>query len=343
LSVISVLTETTVKTMTTSFLSESPKLVIAGGSGFLGRSLARAAAGRGYEVVVLSRQAGQEVRGARVVVWDGRTRGAWVQELEGAVAVVNLAGKSVHCRYGKRALAEIESSRVDSTRVLGDAVHGCVVPPKVWVQAGTLAVYGEAGDRWCDEEAPAGDGVPVRTARKWEQAFAQSPTPRTRRVLLRISFVLGRDEGAMAVLGRLARGFMGGAVGTGRQFVSWIHVADLTRVFLRALEDESMEGVFNATSPEPVRNAEFMGEVRRVLNRPWAPRTPAWLVKMGCWVLRTEPVLVLTGRRGDPRRLEEAGFTFRFPLLREALADLYGGEAAPAASATAPAMAIKAR
>lgn len=300
--------------------------MIAGGSGFLGRALAAAAVGRGYEVVVLSREAGASVSGARVVGWDGRTRGDWVRELEGAEAVVNLAGKNVGCRYTRRALAEIDRSRVESTRVLGDAMHACRVPPRVWVQASTLAIYGDAGDRWCDEEAPVGEGVPVRTARKWEQAWAESPTPRTRRVVLRISFVLGREAGALATMARVARGFLGGAIGSGRQFISWIHGADMNRIFLRVIEDETMSGLYAATSPEPVRNEEFMAHLRRVLGRPWAPRTPAWVVRIGCWLLGTEPVLALTGRRGDPRRLEEAGFTFRFPTLGEALSDLYSGE-----------------
>jgi uncharacterized protein (TIGR01777 family) len=222
-------------------------------------------------------------------------------------------------------------------------MHRCVVAPQVWVQAGTLAIHGDAGDRWCDEEAPFGDGVPVRTARRWERAFLESPTPRTRRVLLRISFVLGRDEGALATMERVARWYLGGAVGSGRQFVSWIHVVDMTRVFLRAIEDETMRGVYVASSPEPVRNEEFMNRLRAVLGRPWAPRTPAWLVRLGCLLMRTEPVLALSGRRGDPRRLEEAGFTFRFPTLREALADLYQGGDSLLADQAAPVLAIKAR
>jgi uncharacterized protein (TIGR01777 family) len=303
--------------------------VIAGGSGFLGRSLAAAAAGRGYEVVVLSRrEVGTDRSGVRVVAWDGCRAGGWEAELEGAAAVVNLAGRNVNCRYRPEVLAEIDRSRVDSVRAIGDAIHRCRRPPGVWVQAGTLAIYGDAGDRWCDEGAPAGRGVPVRTALKWEEAFAQSPTPLTRRVLLRIGFVLGRGGGALPLMTRLVRSYLGGAVGGGGQFVSWIHEADLNRVILRAIEDDSFEGTFNATSPEPVTNREFMAGLRRALGRPWSPPVPAWAVRLGCLVLGTEPVLALTGRRGDPRRLEEAGFTFRFPSLRAALADLFFGETA---------------
>jgi uncharacterized protein (TIGR01777 family) len=330
-----------------SFPTQSgPRLVIAGGSGFLGRALALAAAERGYEVVVLSRDERVRVPRARVVGWNGRTRGAWVKELEGAEALVNLAGRSVHCRYTREALREIDGSRVDSTRVLGDAVHGCVVPPRVWVQASSLAIYGDAGDRWCDEGAPLGEGVPVRTARRWERAFAESPTPRTRRVVLRMSFVLGRDAGVLATMARVVRWGVGGALGSGRQFVSWIHVADLMRVVLRVVDDPSMSGVYVASSPEPVRNAEFMGRLREEWGRPWVPRVPGWLVRFGCWLMGTEGVLALTGRRGDPRRLEEAGFTFRFPVLREALADVYGGGRRPEPAGVGvpgPVLAVKVR
>lgn len=313
-------------------------MVIAGGRGFLGRSLTLAAVARGYEVTVLSRDDRAGVPGARVVRWDGRTRGAWVSELEGAAAVVNLAGRNVNCRYTKAALREIDGSRIDSVRAIGDAIHGCKRPPPVWIQAATLAIYGDAGDRWCDEEVPAGEGVPVQTAGKWEAAFAQSPTPLTRRILLRISFALGRGGGALGTLAALTRCFLGGAAGGGRQFISWIHLTDLNRAFLRAIEDETMEGVYNATSPEPVTNAVFMSELRRALGRPWSPPVPAWLVRLGCRLLRTEPVLALTGRRGDPRRLEEAGFTFRFPTLSEALREVYPAadqrHPAPATTAT---------
>jgi NAD dependent epimerase/dehydratase family enzyme len=162
---------------------------------------------------------------------------------------------------------------------------------------------------------------------------------------MRMSFVLGRDEGALGMMARVTRAFLGGAVGSGRQFISRIHVTDMTRIFLRAIEDETMSGVYAATSPDPVRNEVFMGALRQVLGRPWVPRTPAWVVRLGCWLLGTEPVLALTGRRGDPKRLEEAGFTFRFPTVHEALADLYPPVARRegAASREAVAMMAKAR
>ncbi len=305
-------------------MSIKPRIIIAGGSGFLGRSLCGVLLTRGYEVVVLTRVPARAPAGAIGVGWDGRTRGDWVRQVDGAHAVVNLAGRNVNCRYTERNLAEINASRVDSVRVVNQAIKDCDVPPQALVQASTLAIYGDAGERWCDESAPCGRGVPVDTAAAWEAAFNEIPTPRTRRVVLRISFVLERGRGALKTLDTLTRCFLGGRAGTGRQYVSWIHVHDMNATFLRAIESADMEGIYNATSPGPVTNRDFMRALRRALGRPWAPPAPAWLAHMGAFLMRTEAVLALTGRRGEPKRLVEGGFEFRFRELSEALGDLYG-------------------
>lgn len=301
----------------------APRIILAGGSGFLGRVLAPEFSARGYDTVVLTRHPDTEFPGARTVAWDGRTHGPWAVELEGARAVINLAGKNVNCRYTRSALREINDSRIESVRAIGDAIHRCIEPPEVWVQASSLAIHGDAGGRLCDELSPPGTGIPAETCLRWEEAFAQSPTPRTRRVLLRISFVLGREYGALRMLENLTRCFLGGAIGSGRQFISWIHVGDMVRVFARAVHDPCMTGVYSATSPGAVTNADFMRALRHVLHRPWCPRLPAWLLPAGCWLLRTEPVLALTGRRGVPRRLLDEGFHFDFPDLERTLADLF--------------------
>lgn len=317
------------------------RVVLTGGSGFLGRALARHLVAKEYEVMILTRSpppmptgtattptsaAGRDdgtPAGVRYVRWDGRTvDGEWAKHLAGARAVVNLAGKNVNCRYTRRNLREIDESRVDSVRAVNTAIAHCDAPPAVLVQAATLAIYGDAGDRVCDETAPLGDGIPPTTAKKWEQAFDATPTPNTRRVLLRISFALGRDGGALRTLAGLTRCFLGGPAGSGRQYISWIHIEDLCRLFLWAIENDQASGVYNATSPNPVTNAAFMRELRRVLRRPWAPPTPAPLVHVGCFLMRTEPVLALTGRRGVPARLLGQGFTFEHPTLPETLHDL---------------------
>jgi uncharacterized protein (TIGR01777 family) len=159
-------------------------------------------------------------------------------------------------------------------------------------------------------------------ATQWENAFAAHPTPRTRRVTLRMSFVLGREGGVFRMLAMLTKCFLGGRVGTGRQFMSWIHIDDLVRIVQRAIDDESMEGLYIASGPNPLRNVDFMREMRRAFHRPWSPPATATMVKFGCFILRTEPVLALTGRRAQPKRLLDAGFEFHHTDLRDVLATL---------------------
>jgi uncharacterized protein (TIGR01777 family) len=302
---------------------KTPRIILAGGSGFLGRALANELLSQGYEAVVLTRSPRAGAGPAQEIAWDGKTLGAWAGLCEGAEAVVNLAGKSVSCRYTPENRREINESRVNSVKVIAEAIRQCANPPRVLVQAASSAIYGDAGDRWCDETAPPGSGFPVETCLLWEKAFNESPTPGTRRVILRIGFVLGRDGGALKTLAGLAKWGLGGTVGTGRQYISWLHIDDMTRLFQAAIEREDLDGVFNAASANPVTNEEFMRELRRAVHRPWSPPAPDWAVHIGSWMMRTEPCLALTGRRCTPKRLLEHGFNFRFMDLRPALQDLF--------------------
>jgi uncharacterized protein (TIGR01777 family) len=301
----------------------SKRIILAGGSGFLGTLLSQFLTERGYEVVVLTRRPNQNTGSPKEIRWDGRTLGPWAEQLNGAHAVVNLAGKSVNCRYTQENRREINESRVNSVRAIGEAIRACSAAPSALVQAASLAIYGDAGDRWCDESTSHGDGFPVETCLLWEKAFEELPTPQTRRVILRIGFVLGKSGGALQMLARLAKLGLGGTVGSGRQYISWIHSLDMNRLFLSAIEQEQMSGVFNATGPQPVTNAEFMRELRRAVHRPWSPPVPNWAVHIGSRLMGTEACLALTGRRCAPKRLQDIGFSFKFPMLREALADIY--------------------
>ena len=299
------------------------RIILAGGSGFLGRSLTAVLTARGYDVVILGRAASHSTGAVRHVQWDGKTVGEWSEFLDGATAVVNLTGKSVNCRYTSDNRREIIESRVDSVRVLGEAIGRCAKPPTVFVQAASLAIYGDAGERWCDESAPEGEGFSVDVCRRWEAAFYAITTAEMRKSLLRIGFALGPHGGALEMLARLTRFFLGGTVGNGRQFISWIHLSDLNRMFLAAIERDDISGVFNATAPNPVTNAEFMRELRRVLHRPWSPRVPAFVAHMGSWLMRTEASLALSGRRCAPKHFLHRGFEFEFPNLRGALDELF--------------------
>lgn len=298
------------------------RVVLAGGSGFLGRALAEAFAHAGYEPVVLTRRVRKTRSRVRQVEWDGRTLDEWTRELEGATAVVNLAGRSVDCRHTPKHRREIVESRLDSVETVGRAIAACDEPPKVLVQAASLAIYGDAGRRVCVEDAPAGRGFPVDVCLRWEQVFNSLELPATRKVLLRIGFVLGRDGGALPTLARLARLCLGGTAGEGHQYISWLHLHDFCRLVLWCVEREQAAGIYNATGPCPVTNAEFMCELRCALKRPWSPRVPAWLVRLGSFILRTEPALALEGRRCLPERFVEEHFKFLYTNLESALADL---------------------
>ena len=236
----------------------SKRVVIPGGSGFLGQSLSDHLVGKGYQVVMLSRSPAANPGHAQEVAWDGKTAGAWTRLLDGADAVVNLTGKSVNCRYTPANRKEILASRVDSIRAIGEAISKCETPPGVWVQAGSVAIYGDRGDYICDESAHYGEGFSVETCVLWEQAFDDVQTPSTRKVSLRIGLALGRGGGALETLMSLTKVLLGGATGNGKQYISWLHVQDLNKMFEWAIERDSIEGVFNATGPTPVTNAEFM-------------------------------------------------------------------------------------
>jgi uncharacterized protein (TIGR01777 family) len=306
----------------------SRHVVLAGGSGFLGQTLARELVRREYAVTILSRTPRTGGGGIDYLAWDAATPGDWVHSLEGAAAVVNLAGRSVNCIHTPENRREIVTSRVNSVRAIGAAIARCARPPATLVQAGSLALYGNAGDRVCDEDAPHGKDFSAGVCEQWEAAFAETPTPRTRRVLLRVGFALGRGGGALGPLAKLARCFLGGTVGSGQQYISWLHVDDLNEMFIQAIERPDISGAYNATGPAPATNAEFMRELRRAVGRPWSPPAPEWAVRFGAhWIMRTDADLALTGRRCVPRRFLEQGFRFRYTDLSAALRDLLQGGA----------------
>jgi uncharacterized protein (TIGR01777 family) len=300
-----------------------PHIVLAGGSGFIGQSLSPFLLSKNYEVIVLSR-AESDLRGAvRYVHWDAKTLDDWLEFVNGAFAVVNLAGRSINCRHTPEHRREIIDSRVDSVRVLRQAIARCGQPPKVFVQIAGVGIYGDKGERICDETTAPGDDFVTKVCEKWEAAFESVEAPATRKVLLRLGVVLGPNGGFLGLLGRLTRWFLGGQVGHGRQYLSWIHVADLSRIVLASIENRELTGVFNATSPNPVTNAEFMRELRRALHRPWSPPVPEFAARIGSWLMGTEADLALVSQRCVPKRFQENGFNFEFPELRDALANVF--------------------
>jgi len=300
------------------------KIVIAGGTGFLGLNLARHLVGSDREVVLLSRHRPVEEGDWVHAIWDGRTPGEWVDHLEGAAGLVNLAGRSVDCMKTPDHCDEILRSRVEATDVLGQAVRKLHTPPPVWVQMGTAHIYGDPPEVVCDETSAFGYGLAPFVARAWEEAYARAVLPQMRQVILRTSFVLGRNGGALSRLAKIVRWGLGGKVGHGRQGISWLHEQDMNRIFARALFDDQMQGAYLTTAPNPVSNADFMRALRQALRMPIGLPAAGWMVRLGApLVMRTDPELALCGRYCVPSRLQKEGFDFTFPDIAPALRDLY--------------------
>ena len=300
-----------------------PRIVLAGGSGFIGQSLSPLLVSKNYEIVVLTRGKSNHHGRIREAHWDGKKLGEWTQFVNGALGLVNLTGRSINTRHTPEHRREIIDSRVDSVRILGEAIGRCVQPPKVFVQLAGVGIYGDKGERICDETTAPGDDFVSEVCKKWEAAFDSVDSPNTRKVLLRLGVVLGRNSGLLHVLSRLTRWLLGGQIGEGRQYISWIHIADLSRMILQAIDQEQLTGVFNATAPNPVTNAELMRALRRALHRPWSPPVPEFAARIGSWLMGTEASLALVSQRCVPKRFLEKNFEFEFPNLREALANIY--------------------
>jgi uncharacterized protein (TIGR01777 family) len=307
--------------MTAPSAPPQSRIVIAGGSGFIGRALATHFVKQGYDVVVLTRSASARDDGVREVAWNGHSHGPWAKELDGAAAVINLTGKSINSRHTDKNRREIISSRVESVRAIADAIGASTAPVPVWVQASAVGIYGNAGDALCDENAPHGHDFMAEVCEQWEAAIGAAPTPMTRRAVLRFGVVLGSEGGALPMLANLARWGLGGTVGSGRQYISWIHRDDMVAVVERAITTR-MNGPYNASNHAPETNAAFMKRLRQVVHRPWGPPAPALAVKLGSYVIGVEPSVALDGQRCVPRRLDEEGFTFAHEDLSESLKGL---------------------
>jgi len=307
--------------------SQAKRVVIAGGSGFLGVSLAWHLAAADWRVTILSRNQPRPEGPWEHVAWDARNLGRWAGCLGGAAGLVNLVGRTVDCVKTPDHCDEILRSRVEATRVLGVACRSVTTPPPVWVQMSTAHIYGDPPSVWCDEDSPTGYGLAPAVGIAWEKEFAEALHSEQRGVVLRTSFVIGRNRGAgggaLSKLEPLARCGLGGTVGSGRQGMSWIHELDMNRLFERGLTDGRMAGVYVASSPNPVSNAEFMRSLRRAV--PW-PKLPlalpafTWMVRIGApLLLSTDPEIALYGRYVRSTRLEREGLVFSYPRLPEAL------------------------
>ena len=309
------------------------RIVIPGGSGQVGQILARYFHGQGHAVTVFSRNL--KAAPWRVVEWDGLGRGDWIDALEHSDVCINLAGRSVNCRYHEANRRSIYDSRIRTTRLLNEVVASLKHPPPIWINASTATIYRHSLDRPMDEAtgelggnepgAPDTWNFSIRVAKDWEEAFFSTSTPRTRKVAIRSAMTFSPDHGGVfdAFLNLVRRG-LGGAEGSGKQFVSWIHEADFIRAIEFLIAREDFTGVVNLASPNPLPNREFM----RALREAWGARiglpVSEWMIEIGTWLMRTESELVLKSRRVVPGRLRDAGFQFRFPEWPAAARELVG-------------------
>ena len=299
------------------------KITIAGGSGFLGKAISNHFLNKGYEVVVLTRGNSSLNHNIHFQHWDGKTLGDWARKIEGSQIIINLTGKSVDCRYTEKNKAEILSSRVDSTSVLGKAIEQLTNPPTLWLNSSTATIYKSSFDkRMTEENGEIGDDFSMNIAKAWEKAFFESKTPETRKVALRISLVLGKNEGVLPVLTRLTKFGLGGYHGNGKQKFAWIHVKDLIQIIDFIQSEKTFDGVVNCTSPSDINNREFMKALQSSLNVPFGIPTPKPLLEIGSFFMRTETELILKSRFAYPKRLLDNGFQFEFKDVEKALIDL---------------------
>jgi len=317
------------------------KIIIAGGTGFIGQGLA-ARWGKDNTVIILSRQPAAAVNDNSVAAinnsythllltakdgynityrhWDGQTAEKhWAEELEGSDLVLNLAGRSVNCRYTARNRQDISDSRADATRVIGQAIREAVVPPKLWVNGSSATIYRHAEDRPQDEyTGEIGDDFSVRVCKRWEKTFGDQRTPFTRKIAIRMAIILGK-EGVLVRYLNLMKFGLGGPQGTGRQMYSWVHIDDVARAIEWFLHYPELEGTYNLSSPGPVTNRFFMSTLRHLAGVRFGLRAPALLLRLGAFLIGTETELVLKSRWVLPTKLQATGFRFRFEKLEDAL------------------------
>ena len=295
------------------------KVMIAGGTGFLGRSLESFFLEKGWQVFILTRNP----KAKNHVFWDGITLGDWVSYLNQSQLLINLCGKSVDCRYTAKNRKQILESRLLSTTLLQKAMSECEAPPKVWLNSSSATIYIHAEEQPMTEQSGIiGDDFSMRVCKAWEQSFFNHPLPKTRKIALRTSIVLGNTGGAFPKLRSITKWGLGGTQGNGRQWVSWIHLTDFCEALWHCYQHEDLSGPINITAPNPVKNRDFMLALRQQYRKVFGLTAPQPLLELASWVLQTESELLLKSRYVFPHLLEQSGFHFKYPNLKVALKGL---------------------
>ncbi len=290
------------------------KIVLAGGTGFVGKYLEKKFSEAGYQVIIISRQTTH-------IAWSEQDQ--IIKALDGAELLINLAGKSVNCRYNQHNMDEILNSRVQTTQQLGEAILKCKNPPPLWINSSTATIYRHAEDHAQTESTgEMGKGFSVNVATTWEKTFFDFKLPVTRQAALRIAIVLGKDGGVIGPFTNIVKFGLGGRQGSGQQMFSWIHIEDLYQIILFIQQNPMYHGVFNCSSPNPVTNDVLMQTFRKFLKPLFGLPAPKWMLKMGAAIIGTETELLLKSRWVVPEKLQSLGFEFKYPLLEDALKEI---------------------
>lgn len=294
-------------------------IVIVGANGFLGRVLSRYFLQKNWNVIGIARTADGVIKGVDYVQWDGLTMGVWAEALEWVDVLVNLAGRSVNCRYNEKNRQAILDSRVKTTQLLAEAIKACKNPPKVWLNSSTATIYRHAEDRaQTDEDGEIGTGFSVGIAKAWEKAFFEAPAEGVRKVAIRSAIVMGHEPDTVwTVLQKLAKRGLGGTMGNGNQMVSWITDLDFARAIEWMAEKDDATGTYNVSAPNPLNNKELMSCIRASVNQKFGLPATKWMLEIGAFAMRTETELILKSRWVLPTRLQAEGFTFENPDLVE--------------------------
>lgn len=310
------------------------KIIIAGGTGFIGQELAKYFA-KENQVIVLTRQSAEknnrnrynsltkeDLLNVRFVKWDGNTIGVWAKEFEGSDIIINLAGKTVNCRYNEKNKKEIFDSRVNATKIIGEAIQNCISPPSLWINASSATIYRHAEDHPQDEYSEEfQNDFSVQVCKLWEKTFFEQTTPHTRKVALRMAITLG-PGGILIPYFNLLKFGLGGRQGDGKQMYSWVHIEDTCRMIEWIFEHTDMKGIYNCCSPNPVTNKEFMKTLRKATGHLVGLPAFTWMLKIGASLIGTETELILKSRWVIPTKILESGFQFKFTNLEYAFAEI---------------------
>lgn len=292
------------------------KIIIAGGTGFLGDNLEKYFTEKGDQVLILTRKPKRK----NELYWNAKTVGEWRNSLEKADVLINLTGKSVDCRYTEKNKREIYSSRIDSTQVLQEAVNNCLDKPKIWLNASSATIYVHSEKHLNTEEnGVIGDDFSMNICKSWEEEFFTVKNEETRKVALRTSIVMGNNGGAFPKLKLITKLGLGGKQGRGQQMVSWIHIDDFCKAVEWIINNENIQGAVNVTSPNPVSNEEMMRKLRKQLNIPFGLNAPVWQLEIASILLKTETELLLKSRNVYPEKLSKTGFEFSYPGIDETI------------------------